>query len=156
MFFTFVFVMLSKIVVSMIRKYHKHKLQTTLWHREEEPLNHHETPGRQIKQNESVYCCLVVTCWERAVPLALVCGVKLFFVNFPCGILCEVWYLILLIPDLNRLSYFVMNELNICQWEAGSRKGTYFHMKHIEAWPFVHLQSDILTVLCTLNSAQAY
>ena len=24
----------------MIRKYHNHKLQTTPWHREEEPLNH--------------------------------------------------------------------------------------------------------------------
>ena len=35
--------------MSMIRKYHNHKLQTTPWHREEEPLNHHETPGRQIK-----------------------------------------------------------------------------------------------------------
>ena len=33
----------------MIRKYHNHKPQTTPWHREEEPLNHHETPGRQIK-----------------------------------------------------------------------------------------------------------
>ena len=31
--------------VSMIRKYHNHKLQTTQWHHEEEPLNHHETPG---------------------------------------------------------------------------------------------------------------
>ena len=59
----------------MIRKYHNHKpqtkivseyeqeipqSQTTLWHREEapwdrveEPLNHHETPGRQIKQGSS-------------------------------------------------------------------------------------------------------
>ena len=36
-------------VVSMIRKHHNHKLQTTPWHREEEPLNHHETPG--IKQS---------------------------------------------------------------------------------------------------------
>ena len=36
--------------MSMIRKYHNHKLQTTLWHGEEEPLNHYETPGRQIKQ----------------------------------------------------------------------------------------------------------
>ena len=27
----------------MIRIYHNHKLQTTLWHREEEPLNHHMT-----------------------------------------------------------------------------------------------------------------
>ena len=35
-------------IVSMIREYHNHKLQTTPWHREEEPLNHHETPGRQI------------------------------------------------------------------------------------------------------------
>ena len=35
----------------MIRKYHNHKPQTTLWHRTEEPLNYHETPGRQIKQS---------------------------------------------------------------------------------------------------------
>ena len=34
----------------MIRKYHNHKPQTTPRHREEEPLNHHETPGRQIKE----------------------------------------------------------------------------------------------------------
>ena len=34
-----------------IRKYHNHNPQTTLWHREEEPLNQHETPGRQIKQS---------------------------------------------------------------------------------------------------------
>ena len=31
----------------MIRKYHNHKLQTNPWHREEEPHNNHETPGRQ-------------------------------------------------------------------------------------------------------------
>ena len=37
----------------MIRKYHNHKLQITPWHREEEPLNHHKTPGRQIKQNKT-------------------------------------------------------------------------------------------------------
>ena len=39
-------------------------------------------------------------------------GVVLFvmyncdFVTFPCGILGQVWYLIVLIPDLCRLSYF--------------------------------------------------
>ena len=38
----------------MIRKYHNKKLQTTLWHREEEPLNHHETPGRQFKQSNQL------------------------------------------------------------------------------------------------------
>ena len=41
-------------IVSMIRKYHNHKTQTTPWHREEEPLNHHETPGRQIKQSNQL------------------------------------------------------------------------------------------------------
>ena len=40
---------LKQKIVSMIRKYHK--LQTNPWHREEEPLNYHETPGRQIKQS---------------------------------------------------------------------------------------------------------
>ena len=28
------------------------------------------------------------------------------FVTFTCGILSQVWYLIILIPDLCRLSYF--------------------------------------------------
>ena len=40
--------------MSKIRKYHNHKPQTTLWHRDEEPLNHHETPGRQIKQSNQL------------------------------------------------------------------------------------------------------
>ena len=31
----------------------------------------------------SVYMCLVVTCWERADLLALVCGVSYEFVTFP-------------------------------------------------------------------------
>ena len=38
----------------MIRKYHNNKLQTAPWHREGEPLNHHETPGRQIKQSNQL------------------------------------------------------------------------------------------------------
>ena len=44
----------KKYQVSIIRKYHNYKLQTTPWHREEEPLNHHETPGRQIKQSNQL------------------------------------------------------------------------------------------------------
>ena len=35
----------------MISKYQNHKQQTNPWHREEEPHNHHETPGRQTKQS---------------------------------------------------------------------------------------------------------
>ena len=38
----------------MIRKYHNHKPQTTPWQREEEPLYHQETPGRQIKQSHQL------------------------------------------------------------------------------------------------------
>ena len=38
----------------MIRKYHNHKLQTSSWHREEEPHNHHETPARQTKQSNQL------------------------------------------------------------------------------------------------------
>ena len=30
------------------------------------------------------------------------------FVTFPCGILGQVWYLMVLIPDLCHLSYFVI------------------------------------------------
>ena len=41
-------------IVSMIRKYHNHKLQTNLWYREEEPHNNHETPGRQTKQSNQL------------------------------------------------------------------------------------------------------
>ena len=38
----------------MIRKYRNHKPQTNPWHREEEPHNHHETPGRQTKQSNQL------------------------------------------------------------------------------------------------------
>ena len=34
---------------SMIKKYHNHKLQTNLWHREEEPHNNNKTRGRQVE-----------------------------------------------------------------------------------------------------------
>ena len=50
----------------------------------------------------SAYMCLVVTCWERADLLALVCTVC----HFPIGILSQVWYLIVSIPDFYTLSFF--------------------------------------------------
>ena len=54
----------------------------------------------------SVYMCLVVTCWERADLLALVCGICQRVCHFPIGILGQVWYLIVTIPDLCALAYF--------------------------------------------------
>ena len=52
----------------------------------------------------SVHCCLVVTCWERADLLFV--EFNCIFVPFPGGILGQVWYLIVSIPDLCRLSFF--------------------------------------------------
>ena len=40
----------AKIVSEYDQEIPQSQTQTTLWHHEEEPLNHHETPGRQIKQ----------------------------------------------------------------------------------------------------------
>ena len=57
----------------------------------------------------SVYMCFVVTCWERADLLALVCSVYCEFVTIPIGILGQVWYLIVSIPDLCTLTYFNKN-----------------------------------------------
>ena len=54
----------------------------------------------------SVHCCLVVACWERADLLAFVGDVYCIFVTLPCGILGQVWYLIVLFPDLCLLSNF--------------------------------------------------
>ena len=55
----------------------------------------------------SVHCSLVVTCWDRAYRLALLCVMFNFvFVTFPCGVLGQLWYLIVLIPNLSLLTYF--------------------------------------------------
>ena len=62
----------------------------------------------------SVYCCHVVTCWERADLMALVCDVKLCFVPFPCGILGQVRYLIVSFPDLCRHSHLDIFTGQIC------------------------------------------
>ena len=54
----------------------------------------------------SVHCSLVVTCWERANLLALMCDVFLCFVTFLCSVLGQVWYLIVSIRDFCLLPYF--------------------------------------------------
>ena len=47
-----------------------------------------------------------LTAWLLFLPFNCV------FVTFPCGIVGQVWYLIVAIPDLCRLSYFQMSEPN--------------------------------------------
>ena len=54
----------------------------------------------------SVHCYIDVTCWERAALLALVGDVYSIFVTFTCGILGQVWYLIVSFPDLCLHFYF--------------------------------------------------
>ena len=50
-----------------------------------------------------------VTYWERANLLALLCAIfSCVFVTIPCGVLGQVWYLIVSIPDLCLLPYFVL------------------------------------------------
>ena len=48
----------------------------------------------------------MVTCWDPADLLALVGDVNCISIAFSCGILGQVWYLIVSFPDLCRLSYF--------------------------------------------------
>ena len=55
----------------------------------------------------SVYCSLVVTFLERGDLLALLCVIfSCALVTFPYGVLGQVLYLIVSIPDLCILSYF--------------------------------------------------
>ena len=55
----------------------------------------------------SVHCSLVVTCWERANLLALFCVMfSCVSAAFPRGVLGQMWYLIVSIPDICLLSYF--------------------------------------------------
>ena len=45
---------LSKIVSEYDQEIPQSQTADIPWHREEEPLNHHETPGRQIKQSNQL------------------------------------------------------------------------------------------------------
>ena len=58
----------------------------------------------------SFHICSLLPCChllgKKADLLALVGDVYCIFVTFPCGILGQVWYLIVFIPDHCRLSFF--------------------------------------------------
>ena len=63
-------------------------------------------------------CCLCIVIIRfddvylicRADLLTLVCGVYCEFFFFPIGILGQVWYLIVSIPDLCTLTYFNLSK----------------------------------------------
>ena len=56
----------------------------------------------------SVHYSFVVTCWERVNLLALLCVIFVVFLSLSLsyGVLGQVWYLIVSIPDLCLLTYF--------------------------------------------------
>ena len=55
----------------------------------------------------SVHCSLVVTCLERANLMALLYVLfSCVFITIPCGVLGQVWYLIVSVSDLCLLPYF--------------------------------------------------
>ena len=57
--------------------------------------------------NLSLPCIPVITCWEKADLLALLCVVfSCVFVTFPYGVPGQVWYLIVSIQDLCLPIYF--------------------------------------------------
>ena len=53
---------------------------------------------------------------ERTDLLALVGDVYCIFVTFPCGILGQVWYLIVSFPDLCHLSYFEFDLMQVLEY----------------------------------------
>ena len=81
-----------------------------------------------------VHYCLVVTWRERADLLALVCDAYCDFVTFPFGILGQVWYLIVSIPDPCCLPY----------WKRFTPSSKIFY------WPFQGGTSfvDVLCFFC--------
>ena len=63
----------------------------------------------------SFHCSLVVNCLEMAYLLALLCVMFSFvFVTFPCGVLGQVWFLIVSIPYLSLLPYFGTSKMQLC------------------------------------------
>ena len=58
-------------------------------------------------------CLFIAALWSpaangQALSGSLVSHVFLCFVTFPCGVLAQVWYLIVSIPELCLLLYFML------------------------------------------------
>ena len=83
----------------------------------------------------SVYMCIVVTCWERADLLALICGVELWICYFPIAILGQVWYLIVSIPDFCTLTYFDLTKPNFTKVEGIDMDYTFTRYPHFTLIP---------------------
>ena len=120
----------------------------------------------------SVHCCLVVIWRERADLLALVCDVYCDFVTFSFGILEQVWYLIVSIPDPCYLSYW--DWVKGCgghggedfEWGRGKCAGLYMRSsvwdKLVVVWgvsvdtTILHAHRFLSTPACTACTDMVY
>ena len=82
----------------------------------------------------------LVACLKKADPLALVCDVNCVFVTFPCGILGQVWYLVVSIPDRCHLSYLVFRVFRVVLSVPSSLVFTCLE------------SADLLALLCVMFS----
>ena len=91
----------------------------------------------------SVPCSLVVTCWERAYLLALLYVMfSCVFVTFPYGVLVQMWYLIVSIPDLCLLLYLFLLHAS----KSLKVSSSYRWQKHtFEKRPVVNFESVNIT-----------
>ena len=74
--------------------------------------------------------CFVVTCWGKGWPLGSRLWCLLWVCHFPIGILGQVWYLIVSIPDLCNLTY-IQCFVFVMKYALGSSAPSYiFHNQH--------------------------
>ena len=95
--------------------------------------------------------CLVVTCWERADLLALVCGVELWVCHFPIGVLGQVWYLIVSIPDSLHPYLLCKQKKNTKTYKA---KIHYYLTKSIQSKITNELLKSIHVVMSAIQYLQ--
>ena len=75
----------------------------------------------------SVRCYLVITCWEKADLIGLAGYVYCIFATFPCGVLGQVWYLIVSFSNLcNRFYFYCINMFGIAHREFDPGPVPYF------------------------------
>ena len=110
----------------------------------------------------SVYMCFVVTCWERADLLALVCGVCCEFVTFPLvsWVRCGTWlYRFLIFAPLFTLLWWTVKTLMKLRIRQHFYRVCIFSMikttcrdaqnypKHHNLWPHT-TQNELSHTIC--------
>ena len=80
----------------------------------------------------SVHCSRVVTCWQRANLLAITYVMfSCVHVTFPCGVLCQVWYLIISIPYICLLHYFDTTTITVSLCLCECKLSGIIHLYHV-------------------------